>query len=63
VAPLLPLEPPGAQHEPKGQLLGQRALATKDVADYIDAFYNPTRRHSHLRDVSPEHFEASQKPL
>lgn len=29
-----------------------------DVADYIDSFYNRTRRHSHLGGVSPEQFEA-----
>ncbi|MGO1072781.1 IS3 family transposase, partial [Lysobacter sp. CA199] len=25
--------------------------------DYIEMFYNPTRRHSHLGGVSPEAFE------
>ena len=39
-----------------------RELAMTDVADYIDAFYNRTRRHSHLSGVSPEQFEAAQKP-
>ncbi len=32
-----------------------------DVADYIDAFYNSTRRHSHLGGLSPDVFEATQK--
>ena len=27
------------------------------MADYIDGFYNRTRRHSHLGGVSPEQFE------
>ncbi len=31
--------------------------ARVDVFDYIEAFYNRTRRHSHLGDVSPEAFE------
>lgn len=39
-----------------------RELATADVADYIDAFYNPIRRHSHIGGVSPDTFEASSKP-
>jgi putative transposase len=41
-----------------------RELATRDVAHYIDAFYNRTRRHSHLggvSPVSPEQFEAAHK--
>jgi len=32
-------------------------LARAEKADYIDSFYNPTRRHSHLGGVSPEEFE------
>ena len=32
-----------------------------DVADYIDRFYNRTRRDSHLGGISPEQFEAAQK--
>ena len=39
-----------------------RELALNDVSDYIDTFYNRTRRHSHLGGVSPEQFEADQKP-
>lgn len=38
-----------------------RELAVNAVADYIDRFYNPTRRHSHLGGVSAEQFEAAQK--
>jgi hypothetical protein len=29
------------------------------IAESIEAFYNPTRRHSHLRGVSPTTFEAA----
>jgi len=36
-----------------------RALAIADLADYIEAFYNRTRRHSHLGGLSPEQFEAA----
>lgn len=35
-----------------------RDLATADITDYI-AFYNRTRRHSHLGGVSPEQYEAA----
>jgi len=42
-----------------------RDMARADVFDYIEAFYNRTRRHSHLGGVSPEplkepHFEAGK---
>jgi len=45
----------------KKQIYKNRALALADVADYIDTFYNRTRRHSHLGGVSPEQFEAAHK--
>lgn len=34
-----------------------RDMARADVFDYIEAFYNRTRHHSHLGGVSPEAFE------
>lgn len=46
----------------KKQIYKNRELTVNDVADYIDRFYNPTRRHSHLGGVSPEQFEVAQKP-
>jgi putative transposase len=36
-----------------------RELAKADIFDYIEVFYNRTRRHSHLGGVSPEVFEAT----
>lgn len=45
----------------KKHIYKTRELALTDVSDYIETFYNPTRRHSHLGGVSPEHFEAAQK--
>jgi len=33
------------------------AAATASIAEYIDGFYNPARRHSHLDYVSPIQFE------
>lgn len=35
------------------------AEARADLFDYIEMFYNPRRRHSHLGDVSPEVFEGA----
>ena len=46
----------------KKRIYRTRELAMNEIADYIDTFYNPTRRHSHLGGVSPEQFEAAQKP-
>ncbi len=34
-----------------------RDLARADVFDYIEVFYNRTRRHRHLGGISPEAFE------
>jgi putative transposase len=45
----------------KKQVYRNRELAIVEVANYIDAFYNRTRRHSHLGGVSPERFEAAHK--
>jgi transposase InsO family protein len=45
----------------KKQIYKNRELAIADVADYIDTFYNRTRRHSHLGGLSPEQFEATHK--
>jgi putative transposase len=39
------------------QIYRTRELAKADVFDYIEGFYNRTRRHSHLGGVSPEAFE------
>lgn len=38
-----------------------REQARADVFHYIECLYNPTRRHSTLRYVSPLQFEAAQK--
>lgn len=43
----------------KKRIYRTRALAHADIADYIELFYNRTRRHSHLHGVSPEAFEAA----
>ena len=45
----------------KKQIYKNRSLAETDVRDYIEAFYNPSRRHSHLDGVSPEQFEAAHR--
>lgn len=38
-----------------------RARARADIFDYVEMFYNRTRRHSHLGGVSPEAFENASK--
>jgi putative transposase len=43
----------------KKRIYRTRDLAHADIADYIEAFYNPTRRHGYLNGVSPEAFEAA----
>jgi putative transposase len=45
----------------KKRIYKNREIATADVSDYIDTFYNPTRRHTHLGGVSPEHYEAAAR--
>ena len=35
-----------------------RELATAEIDEYIETFYNRSRRHSHLSGVSPAAFEA-----
>jgi putative transposase len=53
------------RRRPRGTLIRiykNRELAIADMADYIDTFYNRTRRHSHLSGLSPEQFEAAHKP-
>ena len=45
----------------KKRIYKDRDTATRDIADYIDSFYNPTRRHSHLGGVSPAAFESSNR--
>lgn len=46
----------------KKRIYNTRQQATDDVADYIEGFYNRTRRHEHLSGVSPEQFEAATRP-
>ncbi|MEX0959537.1 MAG: IS3 family transposase [Burkholderiales bacterium] len=36
-------------------------IARADISDYIESFYNRSRRHSYLGGVSPEAFEAAAK--
>ena len=43
----------------KKRIYRNRELATNDVSDYIESFYNRQRRHQHLGGVSPHDFEAS----
>jgi putative transposase len=42
----------------KKRIYTTREVARTEIAEYIEMFYNRTRRHSHLSGVSPETFEA-----
>jgi putative transposase len=42
----------------KKRIYTTREIAKAEIAEYIEMFYNRTRRHSHLSGVSPEAFEA-----
>lgn len=42
----------------KKRIYADRETAVADLAEYIDGFYNPIRRHSYLGGVSPNEFEA-----
>ena len=41
----------------KKRIYKTRDLARADIFDYIEVFYDRTRRHSHLGGVRPEAFE------
>lgn len=45
----------------KKHIYHDRDTATRDIADYIDKFYNHARRHSHLGGVSPMRFESDHR--
>jgi len=45
----------------KKRIYKTRDIANAEIYDYIELFYNRTRRHSHLSGVSPEAFEAVSK--
>lgn len=42
----------------KKRIYKTREMATAEIDEYIEMFYNRTLRHSHLSGVSPEAFEA-----
>ncbi len=45
----------------KRHIYKDRELAVTDGGEYIETFYNRTRRHSHLGGLSPEQFETAHK--
>jgi putative transposase len=45
----------------KKRIYADRETAALDLAEYIDSFYNPVRRHSHLGGASPNEFEAAHR--
>ena len=42
----------------KKRIYKTRDIANAEIYEYIEMFYNRTRRHSHHSGVSPEAFEA-----
>lgn len=42
-------------------IYSDRESAMLDIKEYIDGFYNPVRRHSHLGGLSPNEFEAAHR--
>lgn len=45
----------------KKRIYTTREMATIDVSDYIESFYNPQCRHSHIGGVRPDAFEITAK--
>ena len=45
----------------KKRIYKNRDLANADITDYIESFYNRSRRHKHLAGMSPDDFEAAAK--
>lgn len=45
----------------KKHIYKNRELAIADISEYIESFYNRSRRHSHLGGLSPEKFEATHR--
>jgi putative transposase len=45
----------------KKKIYRNREIAHADISEYIESFYNQTRRHSYLGGVSPEDFEAAAR--
>ena len=43
----------------KKHIYKTRDLARADIFDYIEMFYNSTRRHSYLGGLGPDAFEAA----
>lgn len=45
----------------KKRIYRTRDIANAEIFEYIESFYNRTRRHSHLRGVSLEAYEAASR--
>lgn len=45
----------------KKRIYADRETAIQDTSEYIDRFYNPTRRHSYLGGISPDEFEMTHR--
>lgn len=47
----------------KRKIYQTRAEAKSEIFEYIESFYNRTRRHKHLKQLSPMEFEKRQNAL
>ena len=45
----------------KKRIYKNRTVATEDISDYIETFFNQIRRHSHLSGMSPVQYETAAK--
>jgi putative transposase len=45
----------------KTQIYSTRAQAKTDIFDYNEGFYNRTRRHKHLDQLSPHEFKRQRQ--
>lgn len=47
------------KHKIRQRIFATRDEARKAIFEFVQLFYNPKKRHSHIGGVSPEQFEAS----
>jgi putative transposase len=47
------------KHKIRQRIFATRAEARKEIFEFIELFYNPIKRHSHIGGIAPEQFEAN----
>jgi putative transposase len=58
----------GAAHRLQRELVRRRTYLTRDAArrdvfEYIEMFYNPTRKHTNNGMLAPVHYEIKQRKM